>query len=169
MESFRIRLATTADADIIARHRARMFQDMGDIPPELFESFRAKSHEKIRSMLDRGEYIGWLAAPQDAADNIVAGAGAQLREVMPHPGTGPNGEATIASGRHAIVINVYTEPEWRRQGLGALLMKQIIDWSREQKLDRLVLHAAENARPLYERLGFVATNEMKFVEKEKPL
>ena len=31
-----------------------------------------------------------------------------------------------------------------------------IAWSREQRLDRLVLHA------LYEWLGFIATNEMKF-------
>jgi hypothetical protein len=37
--SFRIRLATTDDADLIAQHRARMFHDMGDVPSELFESF----------------------------------------------------------------------------------------------------------------------------------
>jgi hypothetical protein len=46
-------------------------------------------------------------------------------------------------------------------------MKCIIDWSREQKLDRLVLHAAEDARPLYERLGFVSTNEMRFIDDKK--
>lgn len=168
MESFSIRLATVADANTIARHRASMFLDMGDIPPELFESFRAKSRDKIQRVLESGEYIGWLASPENE-DKIVAGAGVQLREVMPHPSTGPNGEATIASGRHAIILNVFTEPEWRRRGLGALLMKRIIDWAREQKLDRLVLHAAEDARPLYERLGFVATNEMKFVGSKQPL
>jgi hypothetical protein len=44
----------------------------------------------------------------------------------------------------------------------ALLIQHIIDWSREQRLDRLVLRASAEGRALYERLGFIATNEMKF-------
>ena len=43
------------------------------------------------------------------------------------------------------------------------LMQHIIDWSRTEKLDRLVLHASDDGRALYEKLGFVQTNEMKFV------
>ena len=53
-------------------------------------------------------------------------------------------------------------PEWRRQGLARLLTQEIMSWTREQQLDRLVLHASREARPLYERLGFVLTNEMRF-------
>jgi GNAT superfamily N-acetyltransferase len=113
-------------------------------------------------MLASGEYVGWLASPEEDPDRIIAGAGVQLREVMPHPGTSAEGKVMISEGRHAIILNVFTEPDWRRRGLAALLIKRIIDWSREQRLDRLVLHAAEDARPLYARLGFVATNEMKF-------
>jgi hypothetical protein len=43
-----------------------------------------------------------------------------------------------------------------------MLLKQIIDWAREHKLDDLVLHASSDGRALYERLGFVATTEMRF-------
>jgi hypothetical protein len=42
------------------------------------------------------------------------------------------------------------------------LIQRIIAWSREQRLDRLVLHASDEGRALYERLSFIATNEMKF-------
>src|ERR1700730_16067781 len=98
--SFRIRLATTDDADLIAQHRARMFHDMGDIPSELFESFQAKSRDKIQRMLVSGEYVGWLAKPEEDPDRIIAGAGVQLREVMPHPGTSPEGKVMISEGRH---------------------------------------------------------------------
>jgi hypothetical protein len=35
-------------------------------------------------------------------------------------------------------------------------------WARDEKLDRLVLHASDQARSLYERMGFIATNEMRF-------
>jgi hypothetical protein len=42
------------------------------------------------------------------------------------------------------------------------LIQRIIAWSREQRLDGLVLRASAEGRALYERLGFIATNEMKF-------
>jgi GNAT superfamily N-acetyltransferase len=163
-DSFSIRRAKPQDADTIAWHRARMFQDMGEVPPNLFEPFRAKSREQIYQMLARGEYIGWLASPADD-EKIVGGAGVQLRQVPPHPLTKASGEITVAEGRHAIVQNVFTEPEWRRRGIARLLMKRIIDWSREEHLDSLVLHASDEARALYERLGFVATNEMRFASE----
>jgi GNAT superfamily N-acetyltransferase len=162
VKNFHVRLATPEDADIIGWHRARMFQDMGDVPPHLFEEFCARSRDRLRDQLTTGEYVGWLASAKDTLDKIIAGAGAQLRHVLPHPLTGPNGDAAISEGRHAIILNVFTEPEWRRRGVAALLIQRIIDWSREQRLDRLVLHASDEGRALYERLGFIVTNEMKF-------
>ena len=161
---FIVRLATVDDAALIASHRAGMFRDMGQIPPHLFESFQATCTDRIRELLVSGEYIGWLAAPTGEPKSIIAGAGIQLRRVLPHPAD----ENAFAEGRHGLVINVFTEPEWRRQGIGELLMKEIIEWSKEEKLDRLVLHASEDGRRLYERLGFVLTNEMKFVGTLKP-
>jgi len=153
----RIRPAIVQDAEIIGYHRARMFHDMGQIPDHLFESFRSRSAERLRELLDSGEYLGWLAANAEKPDQIVAGAGVQLRLVLPHPGN----DQAFAEGRHGLIINVFTEPEWRRQGIGELLMKEIISWSKEEKLDRLVLHSSEYGRKLYERLGFVLTNEMR--------
>ncbi len=167
LKEFQVRLAAPDDADIIGAHRAQMFYDMGDIPDHLFDQFRAMSRERLREQLTSGEYIGWLASPVDSLGKIVGGAGVQLRRVMPHPLTSPNGESRIGEGRHAIILNVYTEPVWRRRGVAALLMRHIIDWSREQKLDRLVLHASDEGRALYEKLGFVLTNEMKFVGDSK--
>lgn len=167
-QQFHVRLATPDDADIIGWHRARMFADMGDVPPHLFDEFCALSRHRLREQLTSGEYIGWLVSPADSLGKIIGGAGVQLRHTMPHPLTSPNGEAGIAEGRHAIILNVFTEPEWRRRGVAALLMQHIIDWSRKERLDRLVLHASEDGRRLYKKLGFVLSNEMKFVGKETP-
>jgi ribosomal protein S18 acetylase RimI-like enzyme len=156
---FTVRIAEVDDAEVIGYHRARMFQDMEQIPAHLFDAFRIRSTERVRGMLISGEYVGWLANPLAAPDEIVAGAGVQLRTVLPHPA----GDDSFAEGRHGLIINVFTEPAWRRQGLAELLLRQIIQWSCEQKLDRLVLHSSKYGRALYERLGFAQTNEMKFV------
>ena len=160
-ERFTIRLATPEDSDTIAEHRARMFDEMGEVPPDAFEILRAKSRERLHDLLNRGEYIGWLAIPAQRPDIIAGGAGVQLRDVLPHPLSRANEGNKIAEGRHAIIINVFTEPQWRRQGVALLLLQRIIAWGRAERLDCLVLHASEAGRSLYERLGFVGTNEMR--------
>ena len=158
---FQIRLATIEDVELISWHRARMFQDMGELPAELFESFRAQSRKTLEGMFERKEYIGWLGSPESEPERIVAGAGVQLRQVSPHPQPNRNGKIVIVSGRQAIIQNVYTEPDWRRRGLAALLIKRIIDWTREQGIESLALHSSDEGRALYERLGFIATTEMR--------
>ncbi|TMP95769.1 MAG: GNAT family N-acetyltransferase [Verrucomicrobia bacterium] len=134
-ESFRIRLATPVDADTIARHRARMFQDMGEVPPNLFETFRAKSRDRLHDALARGEYIGWMASPENDSNIIVGGAGVHLQRTLPHPLS----RSVLAEGRLGIIVNVFTEPEWRRRGIAEMLLRRIIEWARAERLDICVL------------------------------
>jgi len=160
-EKFVIRRAEAGDAAIIGWHRARMFQDMGEVPPEMFEPLRAESERWLAAALTSGEYLGWLGSPEKAPETIAGGAGVQLRRVPPHLLKKASGDVRLAGGKHAIVLNVFTEPNRRRRGLAALLMGEILAWARTEQLDRLVLHASAEARRLYEQLGFVATNEMR--------
>jgi GNAT superfamily N-acetyltransferase len=159
-EQFYIRFATTDDVGIIGWHRARMFQDMGLVPEELFESFRTKALDRLGQALASGDYFGWLVSERNAPQKIIAGAGVIMREVPPFPIRHKNGEITIAEGRQGLIVNVFTEPEWRRRGLARLLMEQIIPWSRGQHLDALVLHSSDDGRALYQQLGFIPTDEM---------
>jgi hypothetical protein len=69
---FRIRRATVQDADIIAWHRARMFQDMGDVSDGAFEILRAKARLRLKGWLESGDYIGWLATPADKRKRSLA-------------------------------------------------------------------------------------------------
>ena len=160
-DSFAIRLVTASDLELISWHRARMFSDMGELPVELFDSFRTQSLETLKRMFEAGTYVGWLAGPNDNPERIVAGAGVHLREAPPRPQPKTTGKVDIVSGRQASIQNVYTEPEWRRRGVAALLIKRIIDWTREQGIKSVVLHASKEGRAVYERLGFVATTEMR--------
>ena len=157
-DRFTIRFATPADADAIAEHRARMFEEMGELSPDASKILRTKSQERLGDLIARGQYIGWLAVPAQRPEIIAGGAGVQLRAVLPHPKEGNK----VAEGLHAIILNVFTEPQWRRQGVALLLLQRIFDWARAEQIDRLILHASAAGRSLYERLGFVGTNEMRF-------
>jgi GNAT superfamily N-acetyltransferase len=158
-ETFQIRRATSTDAEIVAWHRVRMFQDMGQISENAFETLRTKAQARIEEWLERGEYLGWLASCADKPDVIIAGAGVYLQKVLPRP----LNPSSVGEGRQAAIVNVFTEPEWRRRGLATLLLKEIIKWSCTEPLDRLLLHASKEGRALYEKLGFVSNNEMRFV------
>jgi GNAT superfamily N-acetyltransferase len=158
---FSIRPARVEDAPAIAWHRARMFQDMGMVSPVTFGTLQNEARLWTERALASGEYVGWLGTPKGQPEVIAGGAGVQLRQVPPHPFRPPR-ESAVAKGKHAIVLNVFTEPEWRRRGLAKLLMEEILGWARAERLDQLVLHASDEARRLYEKMGFVATNEMRF-------
>ena len=162
-DAFNVRFATAADLEVISHHRARMFADMGKLPIEIVDSFRAQSLEALRGMFAEGKYFGWVVTPRDEGEKIVAGAGLQVRELPPRPQSNRKGKIDIVSGRQAVVVNVYTEPEWRRRGLAALLIKRAIEWTREQGIESVVLHASDDGRTVYERLGFIATNEMRLL------
>jgi GNAT superfamily N-acetyltransferase len=157
--SFTIRRAVADDVPVIARHRAAMFRDMGELPDALHDPLVTATRQLLTRMVADGEYVGWLAAPDGRPADIVAGAGAQLRTLLPRPSVRSGG---LRTGSEAIVLNVYTEPGWRRRGVARALMEQVIAWAREQGVGRLVLHASPEGRALYEQLGFEPTNEMRF-------
>jgi GNAT superfamily N-acetyltransferase len=157
--TFQVRRATVAEADVIARHRARMFLEMGLLPQPLYEGMLTESKRYLAQTMLTEEYIGWLCAAADAPREIVGGAGVLQRRVPPHPLSSGGG---LAKGRQGVILNVYTEPAWRRRGVAKLLMRHILAWAGDSGLETLVLHASAEGRPLYERLGFVTSNEMRY-------
>ena len=162
-DAFVIRPATIADQAIIAHHRVSMFVDMGSVDPADVPFLRATTLAWLAQAIPRGDYLGWLAAPHDAPGRTVAGAGVHVRRVLPFPEKRPDGRHKVAEGRQAIIVNVYTEQEFRRRGLARRLMEAILAWAQSVDLESLVLHAAPDARHLYESMGFAPTNEMRFM------
>jgi GNAT superfamily N-acetyltransferase len=64
------------------------------------------------------------------------------------------------TNRRARVMDVYTAPEYRRQGLSRKLMIALLDWCRENGILTADLNASADGQGLYESLGFKTTNEM---------
>jgi ribosomal protein S18 acetylase RimI-like enzyme len=156
--SFTVRQADPADIPLLAHHRAAMFRDMGKLASEREESLEQATAAYLRSALPRGEYLAWVAEDMATPAAAVGGAGVQLRPMLPRPR--PDGD-DLELGPEAIVLNVYVEPGWRRCGVGEALMRTLLDALTARGIRRIVLHASDEGRRLYERLGFVPTNEMR--------
>jgi GNAT superfamily N-acetyltransferase len=158
---FHVRAATFTDRPTIVHHRLSMFTDMGRMSSaSQADELRDATLAFLADAMPRGEYLGWFVTPAVTPARIVAGCGVQLRNIQPFPFTADDGSAGLAAGREALVVNVYTEKEFRHLGLARRLMTTVIDWSRLNGIDRLSLHASDQGRRLYDALGFEATNEM---------
>ena len=160
MTGLSIRRATAADADVLARHRADMFRDMGQLTADLRDTLVEAARAYFAAAVPDGRYVAWLA---EVEGTIVAGAGLQLRELLPRP---VPGGTRLVRGPQGLILNVFTEPGWRRRGVAAALLWELLRWCRASGIESVVLHASADGRPLYEKLGFTPTNEMRYAREE---
>jgi GNAT superfamily N-acetyltransferase len=154
-----LRRATPEDAALLAAHRVGMFRDMGAVAPGLEPVLHAASMQYFQSAIASGDYVGWLAAPADDPGHPIAGAGLQLRPMLPRPDP-PGGH--LLTGLEGLVLNVYVDVAWRRRGIARRLMQELLVWTSAHDVVRPVLHASDDGRALYESMGFITTNEMRF-------
>jgi GNAT superfamily N-acetyltransferase len=150
-DEIRIRTAGLADLQHLIHHRRSMFEDMGHTDPAVLSEVDRVSEQYFRDALAGGKYRAWLAELPDG--RVVAGGGivvndwpGHLREIQP---------------RRVWILNMYTEPEFRRRGLARRLMDAMVAWCRAEGFGSVSLHASVEGRPLYESMGFEPTNEMR--------
>lgn len=66
----------------------------------------------------------------------------------------------------AAITTMWVDPRFRRQGVGDVLVKAVLDWARSSGYTRVVLWVTEGnvqAERLYERNEFVRTGEVSLV------
>ena len=146
-----IREALPSEAAIILHHRRSMFRDMGEGTVAELDRMVEVAGPWLRKALDDGSYRHWLAL--DASGRVAAGGGVLL---CPWPAN-PKDPCT----ERAVILNIFTEPEFRKRGIARQVMLTILDWIRGRGLRSVNLHASKEGRALYEKLGFELTNEMR--------
>jgi len=156
---FIIRPATLADSAALVRHRCEMFSDMGSLRADAYDELASATAAYYAEAMPTGEYVAWVVCPADQPELIVAGGGMQLRRILPRP---THDGFILPPGPQGLIVNVYTEKEWRRNGLAELIMSTLIEWSKSNDVTSLVLHASQMGQPIYQRLGFKQTNEMSY-------
>ncbi len=58
-------------------------------------------------------------------------------------------------GLEAYIMNMYTLPEWRGQGVATALVQSILHYVQQTSARRIWLHTTEAGRHVYEQCGFV--------------
>ncbi len=153
---FHLRETTAADTATILRHRRAMFEDIGFSDQKI----RASEQETtaiFTEAIENGNYHGWFIETDDG--QVVSGAGVFILPFYPSP--------REPVSRRPWIVNVYTEPEYRKRGFGRRLVKTAVEWCQSAGFTYVHLHASPAGRPLYETLGFRLTNEMRLAFNEE--
>lgn len=145
-----IRPATLADVAELLRHRQGMYEDMGYDHPSQMSVMVSTCGPYLAAAIENGTLHAWLAC---AREKVVAGGFVLVSPWPSHPYDG--------QCRRATILNMYTDPPFRRQGIARRLMQTMIDWCKQEGFVHVTLHASDKGRPLYESLGFETTNEMR--------
>lgn len=151
-KGIRVRLATVRDLETLVHQRREMWRAMEDHTETELDAADRAYRVWARPRLQNGTLVGLLA---EAADGrVVAGGCVWLRENQPRPGWE---DQTVP-----YLLSMYTEPEQRGKGLASRIVREAIRWSRSHGYARLVLHASDEGRGVYQRLGFTRTWEMRY-------
>ncbi|MEC5218771.1 GNAT superfamily N-acetyltransferase [Actimicrobium sp. GrIS 1.19] len=135
-----IRAVEAADGPIVCRHRF----NAAETPDGHYSCYLSW----LELALAGGTYVG-LVARCDA--HVIAGAGLVLLDWGP-----TRDDPGYLRGR---IVNVFTEPEWRRQGVARQLIEELIRLGEQAGIGTFSLGASEKGATLYRQLGFVRYEE----------
>ncbi len=137
------RKADREDIHILARMRVSMLCEETALTEEYKEELRNNSKQyMIRGLKDSS----FMALVAESDGKIVAMSGLTLY-ILPPNDWCPNGKT-------AYIGNLFTLPDYRRQGIAAKLFSLMVEEAKNLGCERIQLHATDRGRPIYEKYGF---------------
>lgn len=141
--------AKAEEIEILMKIRQEMLRIVNKLPADI--DFDKLLLESARDYFLNGKQTTVLAMDGKKA---VACASVSYINVMPtydHP-----------TGKRAHIMNVYTNKDYRRQGIGKKMLEMLIEEARSKGCTEISLDATEEGRFLYTKMGF-KTNECAMV------
>jgi GNAT superfamily N-acetyltransferase len=144
-----IRLALENDAVTLARLRFELRSAMHEVV-ESREAFLARCGSWMVGRLRNGSHWRcWIAE----WDSVCLGAvWAQLVEKIPNPIAEPE--------CYVYLTNFYVREEYRGEGIGSELLAAVLEWSKSQNAQMVILWPTERSKPFYVRHGFSFADDL---------
>ncbi len=153
MKNIEIRIANIEDLNDLVRLRILMQTEVNNVAIEnVSDEYKSNVRKYFETSIPTKIYRSSVAVHEN---KIVAAAGVCFYEKPP----------SIAGGTGLVgyVTNVYTEKQFRKNGIGTKLMSALVQLAKEMRADKLHLGATEDGLGIYRSVGF---NEPRFVNLE---
>ncbi len=144
--------ATLNDLKILTDTRITVLRAANKLSDDVDMSVvREESYHYYQDALTNDTHVAYLVFDGDV---FVGSGGISFFKVMP---TFRN-----PTGQKAYIMNMYTKPEYRRNGIAYKTLDLLIAEAKCKGISAISLEATDMGRPLYEKYGFVKMyNEME--------
>lgn len=141
--------ATINDIELLTETRICVLRAANQLSDSVdMSQVRQQSYEYYNKALLNGDHIAYLVLDED---QFVGAGGVSFYQVMP---TYHN-----PSGKKAYIMNMYTSPDYRRQGIAIKTLDLLVQDAKAKGIKNISLEATAMGRPLYEHYGFVAMKD----------
>lgn len=143
------------DIDILTETRIQVLRAANKLSRDIdMSDVKKQSYDYYKKALYDGTHIAYLIFD---GSRFAGACGVSFFQVMP---TYHN-----SSGRKAYIMNMYTDPEYRRKGIAYKTLDMLIRDTKNKGITDISLETTDMGRPLYERYGFVKRiHEMELPE-----
>jgi len=139
-----IRNVELEDISSMVRYRLDYLTEMqGERDDTFIKKLKIEMNGFFKKGILNGSFIALVA---ESDDNIVAYGGLVLKEIP--------GDFNCMSYLEGDILNMYTIPQARRQGISTLILKQLLIEAKRIGVTKLALHTSEDGEKLYRSIGF---------------
>lgn len=142
---FEYRKASIKDLDLLVKTRIEVLRAANKLSMDTdMSGVEAESYKYYESAFENGSHTAYLVFDND---KVIGAGDISYYTVMP---TYHN-----PSGKKAYVMNMYTNPDYRRKGIAMKTLDLLVSDARNRGVNCISLEATDMGRPLYEKYGFV--------------
>ena len=147
------RKATINDLAVLTETRIEVLRAANRLKDNVdMSEVRRQSEEYYIYALNNDTHVAYLVYDKE---KIIGTGGISYFQVMP---TYHN-----PTGRKAYIMNMYTNPEYRRKGIALKTLDLLVEDAKAKGITAISLEATDMGKPLYEKYGFIKMNdEMEF-------
>ena len=147
--------ATIEDINLLTKSRIEVLKAANRLADDVdMEEVEAQSWDYYEKALSDRTHTAYLVFD---SNRFIGAGGISYYRVMP---TYHN-----PSGNKAYIMNMYTNPDYRRMGIAMKTLELLVAEAKEKGIKAISLEATDMGRPLYEKFGFVKmNNEMELPE-----
>ena len=140
------RIATKDDINLLMESRLEMLKVVNNLEPDY--QFLPSFVDNSRTYFESGNQTTVLAF---IGETVIGCASICYINIMPtfdHP-----------TGKRAHLMNVYTNSQYRRQGIAYHMVNMLIKEAQERGVTEISLDSTQSGRALYQKCGFVDSEE----------
>ena len=145
-----IRKATADDIELLVEWRMEVLHEVFSIPQNQ-STYKLENENRCyyQRALQNGEHIACFAYLNDM---IIGCGGICFYQEMPSPDN--------PTGKCAYLMNIYTRPQFRKQGVGEELIKWLVEQATQRNMIKIYLETSEAGKRLYTKMGFLPMQNM---------